>query len=84
MQNEIFKEIELVDNDVDREHEKLIYADLFEIEGIQEYLKAIMAADIKRHFVAPKEQQEYIKGSYDRTMQMLLKIKKSSPVDKIN
>ena len=81
MIEEIFKEIELVDNTIDKEQEKLIFKELFQIEGIQNYLKAVMAADIKRFFVAPQEQQNYIKGGYDRMMQMLMKIQKASPID---
>ena len=81
MNEEIFKTIELVDNPVDKEQEKLIFKELFQIEDIQNYIKAIMAADIKRYFVAPKEQQEYIKGGYDRMMQFLMKIQKASSID---
>ncbi len=80
-ETEIFKDIELVSNEVDKQQERLIFKELFQIEDIQSYLKAVMAADIKRYFVASKEQQDYIKGSYDRAMQFLVKIQKASPVD---
>lgn len=81
MNEEIFKEIELVDNVVDKEQEKLIFKELFQVENIQDYLKAVMAVDIKRYFVSQKEQQDYIKGGYDRLMQFLVKIQKASPLD---
>lgn len=79
---EIFKEIDLIDSDFDKESEKLIFSELFKIDGLQGYLKSIMAKDIKRYFVASKEQQEYIKGGYDKLMQFLLKIQKVSTLDK--
>lgn len=80
-EEQIFKEINLLGDGVDKEQERLIFKELFQIEDIQDYLKAVMAADVKRYFLAGKEQQEYIKGNYDRTMQMLMKIQKSSSVD---
>lgn len=76
------EEINLLENIIDKDEEKIIFTELTKIEGIQDYLKAVMANDIKRYFVAPKEQQEYIKGGYDRMMQFLVKIQKSSLVDK--
>lgn len=75
------EDINILDNIIDKQEEKLIFVELAKIEGIQDYLKAVMAADIKRYFVANKEQHEYIKGGYDRLMQFLMKIQKSSMVD---
>lgn len=77
------EEINILDNVIDKAEEKLIFTELAKIEGIQDYLKAVMANDIKRHFVSPKEQQDYIHGGYDRLMQFLIKIQKSSSIDKV-
>lgn len=78
---ENLKELELMDNKIDKEDERLMFVDLFKVEGLQTYLKALMAADIKRYFTATPEQQERIKGNYDRAMQFLIKIQKAAPID---
>lgn len=77
------EEINILENVIDKEEEKIIFIELSKIEGIQDYLKAVMAADIKKYFVAQPGQHDYIKGGYDRLMQFLMKIQKSSSIDKV-
>lgn len=48
----------------DVEADKLLFKDLKEIDGLKEYLVFTLAQDMKRYFISPKEQQDFIKGHY--------------------
>lgn len=72
------EDIKLVDNEIDKKEESLILEEMSKIDGIYNYFKALLASDCKRYFMAQPEQQERIKGNYDRTMQQLIAMQKVS------
>ena len=65
---EIFEELAVFDNNIDKKEEAKIFEAIANIEGITEYFKATLSADIKRHFTCAKEQQNIVEGAYSRTM----------------
>lgn len=66
---------------IDKNEEKLILIEIGKIEGIQEYLRAILARDMRNHFTCPKEQQDLVRGAYYRTEWLMKKISQHSQVD---
>lgn len=61
-----------------KEEEKLVAKQLFVVEGYSEYLKSVMAKDIKRYFAASSPvEQLMIKGAYNRTLYFYTKNKTS-------
>ena len=71
-----------IEDVINKEEEKLILTELSKIDGIQEYLKALMARDIRLHFTCPKEQQDLVRGAYFRMEWLSKKIAQNSLVDK--
>ncbi|MCK9371299.1 hypothetical protein M0R04_15405 [Candidatus Dojkabacteria bacterium] len=70
-----------IDDIINKDEEKLILIELSKIDGLQEYLRAIMARDMRLHFTCPKEQQDLTRGAYFRTEWLSKQIKNVS-VDK--
>ena len=66
---------------INKEEERLILIELSKIEGLQEYLRALLARDMRLHFTSAKEQQDLIRGAYFRTEWLAKKVKEHS-VDK--
>lgn len=62
---------------MDKDAEIKLYEDLAEIEGFDDYLRAVMENDIKLYFNAIPEQQGYVKGAHARTKDMLAKLLKA-------
>jgi hypothetical protein len=67
---------------INKEEEKVILTELSKIEGLQDYLRALLARDMRLHFTCPKEQQDLVRGAYFRTEWLAKKIAKHSVVDK--
>lgn len=67
---------------INKDEEKLILVELSKIDGLQEYLRALMARDMRFHFASKKEEQDLIRGAYFRTEYLAKKIK-SVNVDKV-
>ncbi|MFW9881114.1 MAG: hypothetical protein ACFFG0_49255 [Candidatus Thorarchaeota archaeon] len=68
------EEINPIEELVNKEEEKLILQELSKIEGLQEWLRAIMARDMRFHFTCSKEQQDLARGAYYRTEWLSKKI----------
>lgn len=70
-----------VQDEIDDEYEKKIFADLKGVDGLVKYLKEAGYRDIQRYFGAatPAEQLQ-IRGAYARTMYLAGKIMKSGVV----
>lgn len=75
------EEINPIEEVINKDEEKLILTEMAKIEGIQEYLRAIMARDMRLHFTCPSNQQDLTRGAYYRTEWLAKKIKEHS-VDK--
>lgn len=62
------QEINPIEEVIDKAEEELIFRELAKIEGLQEYLRAVMARDMRMYFNSqtPKE-QDMVKGAYFRT-----------------
>lgn len=56
-----------IEDVINKEEEAIILKELSKIEGLQEYLRALMARDMRLHFTCPKEQQDLTRGAYFRT-----------------
>lgn len=56
---------------VSKEQEKEIALALSQIEGLKEFFKATLSADMRRHFAATPVEQERIKGAFSRTVYLL-------------
>lgn len=68
---------------IDREEERRIYVELNKIDGLHEYLKAIMSRDLRLHFSCNKEQQDLVRGGYFRIEYLAKLLKKYSNIDKV-
>lgn len=66
---------------INKDEEKIILTELSKIEGLQEYLRAIMARDMRLHFTCPKTEQDIVRGGFYRIEWLSKKIK-SINVDK--
>lgn len=69
------EEINPIEDVINKEEERLILTELAKIEGLQEYLRAIMARDMRMHFTCPANQQDLVRGAYYRTEWFAKKIK---------
>jgi hypothetical protein len=69
------EEINPIEEIINKDEEEIILKELGKIEGLQEYLRAVLARDMRMHFAAqnPKE-QDMIKGAYFRTEWLKKKI----------
>lgn len=72
------EDINPIDDVIDKDEERLILVELSKIDGLQEYLRSIMARDMRLHFTCPKEQQDLTRGAYFRTEWLSKKIKEHS------
>ncbi len=66
---------------IDKDEEARILRELYMIDGLHEYLRTLLARDIRLHFTCPKEQQDLVRGAYFRTEYLAKLIKKQSLVD---
>lgn len=67
---------------IDVDDEKRIFTELSQIDGLQEYLRALLAKDMRQHFTCEKQHQDMVRGAYFRTEYISKKIKKYSSLDK--
>lgn len=51
--------------------EREVAKGLSEVEGLTEFLKATLSADMRRHFSASEDEQRAIKGAFSRTVYLL-------------
>jgi hypothetical protein len=64
-----------IEDIVDKEDEKRIFSELAKIDGLHEYLRALMARDMRFHFNCKKEEQDLTRGAFYRTEWLSKKIK---------
>lgn len=76
------EEINPIEEVLNKKDEEVILTELSKIDGLQEYLRALLARDMRLHFTCPKEQQDLVRGAYYRTEYLMKKISKNSLVDK--
>jgi len=76
------EEINPIEEVINKDEEKLILTEMAKIEGLQEYLRALMARDMRLHFTCQTEQQDLVRGAYFRTEWLGKQIAKHSVVDK--
>lgn len=74
--DEVFAElISVMDNPLDsyvsKKDEVELAETLSKVRGLPEFLRATMGADMKRYFAATPEEQQRIKGAFQRTMYLL-------------
>ncbi len=74
-------DINPIEDVINKDEEEMILNELSKVEGLQEYLRALMAKDIRLHFTCPKEQQDLVRGAYYRMEWLSKKIAKKSSVD---
>ena len=60
-----------VDGFVNKTLERDVAKGLSQVEGLTEFLKATLSADMRRYFAATGEEQERVKGSFSRTVYLL-------------
>lgn len=70
-------EINPIEEIIDKEEELRIVSELKKIDGLSEYLRALMARDMRLHFTAQKTEQDIIRGAYFRTEYLLKRLKDS-------
>ncbi len=69
-----------VQDTIDTDYEKKIFADLKETDGLVQYLREAAARDKDRYFgVATKEEQLIIRGAFARTMYLKARISGTEP-----
>lgn len=56
---------------MDKERFRDVLNDVEEVDGFKDYLRETMMLDMKRYFLAPKEQQDSIRGAFNRTQYLL-------------
>jgi len=76
-----YKDLNPIEEIIDTDDEVRIFRELAQIEGLHEYLRAVMARDIRNHFSCQKEQQDLVRGGYYRAEWFAKKIK-SNTIDK--
>lgn len=67
-----------IEDVINKEDEALILKELGKIDGLHEYLRGLMARDMRLHFTSSKEQQDLIRGAYFRTEWLAKKISQAS------
>ncbi len=68
---EIYLVLEPLEASVPKSQEREVAKGLSEVEGLKDFLKATLAADMRRHFSASPEEQASIKGAFRRTLYLL-------------
>lgn len=63
---------------IEKEEQRKILIELSKIDGLQEFLRTLMARDMRLHFTCPKEQQDLARGAYFRTEYLAKMIKQHS------
>ena len=63
---------------IDNDQFKDCLSEVSRIDDFRDYLKETMSADIKRYFYASKEQQDAIRGAFQRTKYFYDLLKKIS------
>lgn len=78
-------EINPIEEIIEKEDEIRIFNELSKIDGLHEYLRTLMARDMRLHFTCPKTEQDLIRGSFYRTEWLSKKIKSVSTtnIDKV-
>ena len=71
-------ELNPIEDIIEKEEETRIFTELAKIDGLHEYLRALMSRDIKFHFVCKPEQQDLTRGAYFRTEWLSKKVKQHS------
>ena len=69
------EDINPIEEVIDKDDEARIWAEIQKIDGISEYLRALMARDMRLHFTAKKEEQDLIRGAYFRMEYFLKKLR---------
>lgn len=59
-----------------KDEEDQFWSDIALVENVDAFLISVLGNDRKRYFSAQKEQQDLIKGAFNRTLWMLTKIRK--------
>lgn len=77
-----YKDINPLEELIDKDEEARIFSEMSVIDGIQEYFRAVMARDLRNHFSCIKEQQDIVRGAEQRTEWFAKMVKKHSSVDK--
>jgi len=75
---EDYDKVNPIEDFFDKEEEERIMKELSKIDGLQEYLRAVMARDMRMHFESKKEDQDIIRGGYFRTRFFAKLISKNS------
>ena len=75
---EQYKDLEPTEKDFEKVEETRIMSELAKIDGLHEYLRAVMARDMRLHFTSPKEQQDLIRGAFFRTEYFSKRISKTN------
>lgn len=60
-------DINPIDEIFDKELEARVMKELAKVEELQEYLRMVMARDLRQHFTVKKEQQDIVRGAFYRT-----------------
>lgn len=69
-------------DEIDKDDEARIWKEISKIDGVAEYFRFMMSRDMKLHFMAPKEQQDLVRGAFYRTEYFSKLMKKNSVLDK--
>lgn len=75
---EDYDKVNPIEDVIDKDEEARIMKELSKIDGLQEYLRAVMARDMRNHFESRKEDQDIIRGGFFRTQHFAKLIKKNS------
>lgn len=75
---EDYKDLNPIEDIIDKGEETRIFSEMAKIEGLHEYLRAVMARDMKFHFNTKKEDQDLTRGAFYRTEWFSKKIKSNS------
>lgn len=70
-------EINPLEDIIDKDEEARIWTEIQKIDGMSEYLRALLARDMRMHFNAKNEEQDLIRGAYFRTEYFLKKLRTS-------
>lgn len=73
-----YKDLNPIEEIIDKDDENRILSDLAKIDGLHEYLRALLARDLRNHFNCQKAEQDLVRGGYFRTEWLAKKIKSHS------
>ncbi len=75
---EELEHLQPIGSSIDKDEEARIWSEISKIDGISEYLRELMAADLRLHFSCNKAEQDIVRGGYFRVQHFLKLLKQNS------